>query len=197
MIKSNQPMRRSFVDLTDRKFGRLLVLSFAGHADAACGKRRYFWNVACSCGTLTVKGHNELRRGEAMSCGCFAKDSVRSRSIRHQACDSPEYRSWTAMKQRCTNSKHTAYQNYGGRGIRITFEWLVSFEQFLEDMGPRPLGTTLDRIDNDGNYEPGNCRWASKSEQSKNRRSMDRDIDGTFLKRLVGRRFPQMAEAAE
>jgi len=83
----------------------------------------------------------------------------------------PTYNSWNNMKFRCYNQKATQYAFYGGRGIKVCNEWKVSFDQFVEDMGIRPERTTLDRINPDGNYEPGNCRWATKSEQSRNRRS--------------------------
>jgi hypothetical protein len=83
----------------------------------------------------------------------------------------PEYSSWKHAKQRCYNPKHESYPNYGGRGITMCEPWLLSFEIFLEDMGPCPIGCTLDRIDTNGNYEPDNCKWSTKKEQDRNRRT--------------------------
>jgi hypothetical protein len=91
-------------------------------------------------------------------------------SLRHGMFGTPTYRSWLHMKERCTNSRCHAYASYGGRGITVCERWSASFENFLADMGKRPDGKTLDRIDNDGNYEPSNCRWATASEQRRNQR---------------------------
>jgi hypothetical protein len=92
------------------------------------------------------------------------------RNTTHGLTDTPEHRSWAHMKNRCTNPNNDAWKHYGGRGIRVCDSWLESFEQFLADMGERPNGTSLDRIDVDGHYEPGNCRWATAVEQNNNQR---------------------------
>jgi hypothetical protein len=93
-----------------------------------------------------------------------------ARETKHLMCDTPEYISWGGMIQRCTNPKAPAYAYYGGRGINVCDAWRASFETFYADMGPRPLGLSLDRIESDGDYEPGNCRWATKATQSQNSR---------------------------
>lgn len=96
----------------------------------------------------------------------------------------PEFRSWCGMIQRCTDTNHVKYHRYGGRGIKVCDRWLQSFELFFEDMGPRPTGMTLDRINNDGHYEPGNCRWATNEEQA-NKRSTNRVIEHNGEKKTV------------
>jgi len=111
---------------------------------------------------------SNLLQGITRSCGCFQKDDVAARNRTHGLTDSPEYNSWHSMKQRCFDPHHTAYENYGGRGITVCDRWLHSFSAFYTDMGPRPMDSTLDRIDNDRGYEPDNCRWAMRLAQHNN-----------------------------
>lgn len=156
--------------LTGQRFGHLLV------GDRASGGRAR-WNVTCDCGNSTAKNADHLRRGAVITCGrkCpfFLQVHIRRFVVHgHSGAGlSPEYRVWTGMIQRCTNPRRKAFPSYGGRGILVCQRWLNSFESFLADMGPRPSKTSLDRINNDGNYEPGNCRWATNAEQSRNKRS--------------------------
>ena len=127
------------------------------------------WRAAvcqCHCGTTAVIQRSYLTRGKRRWCSrCSAKQKLRTHGMSHLA----EYKVWEGMKQRCENAAHESYGRYGGRGITICARWRESFESFLEDMGPRPSKKhSIDRIDNDGNYEPANCRWATTMEQKQN-----------------------------
>lgn len=168
------------LDLTGQRFGRLTVEARDGIAVSPNGQTRPTWLCRCDCGqTVTVFGEN-LRNGRTKSCGCYQRQRISERSLRHgharrsidrQGQRSPEYRAWCAAKNRCNNHCDKNYPRYGGRGIRMSNEWANSFEAFLRDMGSRPDGCTLDRIENNGNYEAGNCRWATQVTQNQNRRS--------------------------
>jgi hypothetical protein len=151
------------IDLTGQTFGKLVVVSYA-YSDASCT----YWLCQCECGRQTRKHSQNLRTGKTQSCGCGTNEKHG-----HTARGgwSPEYNSWVAMKSRCFNVNHEHYKDYGGRGITVCDRWKDSFENFYSDMGKRPDGMTLDRYpNNDGNYEPGNCRWATKVQQRVNQR---------------------------
>lgn len=137
------------------------------------GRRRGAWLCRCVCGTESVVLHYNLLIGESTSCGCQANDSRRKTLSTHGRSKIADktYKSWEAMKARCFNPKHREYGLYGGRGITVCSRWKESFEIFLADMGERPKGHSIDRIDYNGNYEPSNCRWATIKVQSRNRRN--------------------------
>lgn len=156
------------LDINNQRFGRLVALQPNRRDQSG-----WWWLCICDCGKQTVVRGVVLRRGDTRSCGCAMYETKtkhghhRRHNGRHNP--SPTYKSWAGMLTRCRNSKQRGYHNYGGRGITVCKRWLT-FTNFLADMGERPLGTSLDRIDNDGNYEPNNCRWATTKEQSINKR---------------------------
>ncbi len=128
------------------------------------------WHFKCDCGKDISARLAHVCSGSTKSCGCYLKQWAINKFTKHARSHTTEYNIWSSIKQRCTNQKHKYYEHYGGRGIRICKEWEHSFENFLRDVGPRPKGLTLDRINNNGNYEPTNCRWASYKEQRANSR---------------------------
>jgi hypothetical protein len=164
---------RPRLELTSRVFGRLTVTRFAG----LDSRRNSLWECLCTCGkNLRVLGWS-LVGGHSKSCGCNRPHGLKKGhqiSVVHgharREAITPTWITWEAMWQRCTNSKRSTWKYYGGRGITICERW-KTFTNFLSDMGERPKGKTLDRYpDPDGNYEPGNCRWATPSEQRRNQR---------------------------
>jgi hypothetical protein len=127
----------------------------------------------CLCGSVIERLPSDVNTGRVSSCGCWRIELGIQRGKKnktHGMSHSRTYKSWDSMKARCTNSNNQDWNLYGGRGIKVCFAWLTSFESFLKDMGERPLGQTLDRIDPNGDYGPGNCRWATAKEQRMNQR---------------------------
>lgn len=150
----------AFKDITGNKYNYLTAISYVGK-----GK----WLCNCDCGGTTIIRTGKLTGGYTKSCGCLYKTNA----LKHGLIDSSEYTIWCNMKARCYNPNNYAYSNYGRRGIKVCNEWLNSFESFFKDMGRRPIGYSLERIDNSSDYCKANCKWATKQEQAFNRRSND------------------------
>jgi hypothetical protein len=184
------------IDLQGRRFGRLLVI------ERAPIKNHFkIWRCLCDCGTECNVRSNELLRSNrcgTRSCGCLARESAKRRysqmTVTHGdsrvAHIAPEFRCWLDFKQRCFNPRNRGFKNYGGRGITVCDEWRHSYEAFIAHVGRRPTPKhSIDRINNDGHYEPGNVRWATKAEQVNNKRHTPRQ---TAVHVLPGQRFGRL-----
>ena len=152
------------INMIGLRFGRLTVLREAGKIGTASA-----FLCTCDCGSTKIARGYSLRIGDCQSCGCLRSEHLKLIKTSHGHYNSRTYHSFYSMKARCTNEKHEQFKDYGGRGISICKRW-DNFQNFLEDMGERPDGYTLDRIDVNGDYEPSNCRWLLAEEQNRNKR---------------------------
>jgi hypothetical protein len=172
----------SKIDITGQTFNRLTVISEAGHQHGAV-----MWQCQCECGNTVIVRSSRLRNNRTMSCGCLNRELATQRATTHGLWLHPLYDTWYRMNNRCYDTNRDNYHRYGGRGISVYDEWRDSPEAFITwaeaNIGHKPSPThSLDRIDNDGNYEPGNIRWATPLEQQHNK--------GTVLNAKYVRRNP-------
>jgi len=161
------------INMIGKRFGKLTVISQV----AKLGKNLRY-RCSCDCGKIIETNGNNLRSGGSTNCGCVRAQKIEERLFKHGHARSgsgkptSEYRAWCAMRERCCNPKKDVYKHYGARGIKVCDRWLNSFESFLSDMGLKPTPKhSIDRKNNNGNYTPKNCRWATNEEQQRNRRN--------------------------
>lgn len=153
-------------NLTGMRFGRLTVLHRADRPPGVA-----YWHCVCDCGQPHIARTSHLKSGDVQSCGCLARERVSKAKATHSLTRSRAYYAWASLKQRCLNPNNEMWHCYGGRGITVCDRWAESFEAFLDDMGHPPIGTSLDRINNDEGYSPENCRWSTSAEQGQNKRN--------------------------
>lgn len=158
---------------TGERYNKLKIIEEVSGYKQPSGQVKRQFKCICDCGNKVIVRLSHLRSSITKSCGCWKLSVTSDRGKKnktHGLSKSRTYKSWRMLKERCNNPKTKGYEYYGGRGIRVCDRWLNSFENFYNDMGIRPLGKTIDRINVNGNYEPSNCRWATPSEQTLNQR---------------------------
>lgn len=163
-----RPMPNGPIDITGMRFGRLVAKNLVRRTPSG-----YVWRFSCDCGNTCESPYSAVNRGRTNSCGCLYKETRGKAQFKHGHAIirkvTPTYVSWQHMIRRTTSPNDKNWNDYGGRGIKVCERW-KAYENFLADMGQKPAGLTLDRIDVDGNYEPANCRWSTRYEQVHNRR---------------------------
>ena len=179
-------------DITGLRFGRYFVERYAGRDMRSKAK----WLCICDCGDKRIVDGARLKSGNSLSCGCYRADrnSVTWRTKRQDHMDT--YNTYAGMKDRCLNENSKPYPRYGGRGIKVCARWMESFDNFVADMGPRPKGLSIDRINNDGDYEPSNCRWANARTQVRNSTSAKLTVEKVKIIRSLAKNGVSRKELA-
>jgi hypothetical protein len=179
-MATHSPTRKYRVPaiVAGQRYAMLVAVEFSHTVGQGKRGSRTYWRFRCDCGKEIVAVPSDVTSGKQKACGCTRREKTIKRNLEtalHGMTGSREHRTWLSMLQRCRDPNHNAYHLYGGAGVIVCERWLT-FTNFYADMGPRPEGKTLDRYPNkDGNYEPGNCRWATDSEQNKNRKWFKRN----------------------
>ena len=181
-------MMGTIIEMSGKRYGRLTVIGFSH----LYNEREAMWKCRCDCGAIFVSRGTDIRNGHTNSCGCYMKERATEGKTTHGHSQTKTHRIWLGINQRCYDPNHHKYEIYGGRGIKVCDRWRGAgkFENFLADMGECPDGFSIDRHpDNNGNYEPKNCRWATSKQQNRNRR--DNKIIDVFGNKMT------LAEACE